>query len=69
VVTNDTITLTWNAIPDQTYRIQYKNALEDAEWTDLTDVTAAADTASVLDGLINDLGPVPQRFYRIMVVN
>jgi hypothetical protein len=69
VITNDTITLTWNAISGQTYRVQFKDNLTDADWTDLTDVTASAATASALAGLIGDLGPIPQRFYRIMVVN
>jgi len=69
VVTNDTITLAWNAIPGQTYRVQFKNSLTDAEWTDLTDVTAAADTASVIGGLVDDLGPIPQRFFRILIVD
>jgi hypothetical protein len=69
VVANDTITLSWNSIPGQTYRVQYKENLTDADWTDLTDVMADAETASVVGGLVNDTGPIPQRFYRILVVN
>ena len=69
VVTNDTITLAWNAIPGQTYRVQFKNNLTDAGWSDLADVTAVADTASDVCGLADESGPVPQRFFRILIVD
>ncbi|MDW8309490.1 MAG: hypothetical protein RMK20_08970, partial [Verrucomicrobiales bacterium] len=56
--------LTWSAIPGVTYRVQYKNNLEDAVWTNLPpDVTATGPTASQTD----PLGPT-QRFYRVVVV-
>jgi hypothetical protein len=69
LVSDGTIIVTWNAIPGQTYRVQSQDNLGDPSWTDLTDVTAAGQTASVVDSLITDLGPIPQRFYRILVVN
>jgi hypothetical protein len=68
VVTNGTITLTWKAVPGQTYRIQFKDSLEAGDWTDLTDLTAESDTASVVGGLTDDQGPIAQRFYRIQVL-
>jgi len=62
-----TIVLTWNSIPDQTYRVQYKDNVTDAEWTDLTDVSAAESTATAVASL--EFGTIPHRFFRIMVVN
>lgn len=54
----ETIVLTWNAIPDQTYRVQYKDKVTDAEWTDLTDVSAAS-TATVVASLLDEFGEFP----------
>jgi hypothetical protein len=65
----ETIVLTWNAIPDQTYRVQYKDNVTDAEWTDLTDVSAAESTATVVASLLDEFGRIPSRFFRIMIVN
>jgi hypothetical protein len=57
--------LTWPATSGKIYRVQYKNSLADAEWTDLKpDVLATGSTASLdvpKDG--------PQRFYRIILLN
>lgn len=58
-------TLTWSAIPGKTYRVQYKETFDAADWTDLLpDVTAIGATASQSD----PLGP-DQRFYRILVLD
>ncbi|HOC55404.1 MAG TPA: immunoglobulin domain-containing protein [Verrucomicrobiota bacterium] len=65
----ETITLTWNSISGQTYRVQYKNNVTDTVWTDLPDITAVAETASAVCGLVDGQGLVPRRFFRIMVVN
>jgi hypothetical protein len=57
--------LAWNAIPGQTYRVQYKPTLAATTWTDLLpDITATATTASATDAV----GSAPQRFYRILVL-
>jgi len=69
VVDGGTVVLTWNSIPDQTYRVQYKDNVTDAEWTDLTDVSAAESTATAVAGLVDEFGFIPHRFFRIMVVN
>jgi len=69
VVDEGTVVLTWNSIPDQTYRVQYKDNVTDAEWTDLTDVSAAESTATAVAGLVDEFGFIPHRFFRIMVVN
>jgi hypothetical protein len=57
-------TLQWSAIPGVKYRVQYKDALDDLNWTDLIpDVTAAGVTASFSDPV-----GTGQRFYRVLVV-
>ncbi|MSU59917.1 MAG: hypothetical protein EXS35_17410 [Pedosphaera sp.] len=64
-IAGDNFTLTWSAIPGATYRVQFKDALDAAGWTDLVpDVTAGGATANKSD----PLGPA-QRFYRVLVVN
>ena len=68
-LTTDSIALNWSAIPGQTYRVQFKNDLADADWSDLRDVTADDTTASLADPFITDSGAIPQRFYRIMVAD
>jgi hypothetical protein len=58
------LVFTWGAIPNMRYRVQFKNNLDDANWTDhVPDVTATSATASKSD----PLGP-SQRFYRVLVV-
>jgi hypothetical protein len=57
--------ISWNTIPGLTYRVQYKNALTDTNWTDLPggDVLATTNLASRLDAgsLTNQT-----RFYRVI---
>jgi hypothetical protein len=65
-VSGNVLTLTWPTVPGKTYRIQFKNHLEDADWS-----TQGADqvgTGAPL-ALNVDLTATPQRFYRVMVVN
>ncbi|MSU59576.1 MAG: hypothetical protein EXS35_15655 [Pedosphaera sp.] len=58
-------TLTWSALGGKTYRVQYKDNLDDTNWTDLApDVTATGPTASKSD----PLGPA-QRFYRVLALD
>jgi len=35
-INNGSFNLTWPAIPNRTYRLQYKSSMNDANWTDLT---------------------------------
>lgn len=56
--------LDWSAIPGTKYRVQFKNNLEDANWTDLApDVTASGSLGSFSDPLGS-----ARRFYRIQVI-
>ena len=63
--TNGT-TLTWSTTPGLTYRLQYKNALTDPSWTDLSgDIIATLNLVSKAD----PAAPTNQsRFYRITVL-
>ncbi len=64
-VSGGNVSLTWSAIAGLKYRVQYKENLLDANWTDLPpDITANAATASLTDN--SGFSP---RFYRIFVVN
>jgi hypothetical protein len=63
--TNGT-TLTWSSLPGLTYHLQFKTALTDPTWLDITgNVTATTNTASILD-------PSPNtnvaRFYRLLAL-
>jgi hypothetical protein len=61
-LTNDTVTLTWTAIAGKSYRLQYRDDLANASWTDLTpDVTASGTTASGT----NAVSAVANRYYRV----
>jgi hypothetical protein len=57
--------ITWSSIAGRTYRVQYKNNLTDANWTDLSpDVTATGVTASKTD----NVGTQPRRFYQVVLL-
>jgi hypothetical protein len=63
--TNNLVTIFWSAIANRTYRVQFKDNLDDSNWSDLLpDVTASGPTASKIDG--SALGA--QRFYRVQAL-
>jgi hypothetical protein len=65
-ISGNVLTLTWPTVPGKTYRIQFKDHLEDADWS--TQGTDQVGTGAPL--VLNvDLTATPQRFYRVMVVN
>ena len=58
------IVLTWSAVSNATYHVQFKSDLNVTDWTDLTgDVLASGSTASKT----NAFTPA-NRFYRVLVV-
>jgi hypothetical protein len=58
---NGTATLSWSSISNRVYRVQYKNSLSDATWTDLPgDVSATGATSSKMDS-----SGGTNRFYRL----
>lgn len=63
-VSGSDFNLTWTAIPGQKYRVQFKDDLNDPDWTDLApEVTANLTSATKSDPL-----RATQRFYRVLVV-
>ena len=65
-LTNGVATITWNSVAGGIYGMQYSDSLNGAVWNDLLpDVTATGSTANQT----NVVSGVPQRFYRIMVLN
>ncbi len=62
---NGVATLTWSAIPGGTYRLQYKDTLDNPTWHDIVpDISATASTVTTTD-LVNGAS---QRFYRVLLV-
>ncbi|MGO9477462.1 MAG: hypothetical protein ACLP7I_05925, partial [Limisphaerales bacterium] len=62
MITNNTIIIKWSAVAGHLYRLQSKNNLNDAVWTDvLPDVTATGATTTTT----NIIGTATQRFFRI----
>ncbi len=60
---NGFATVVWASIPGATYRVQYKNNLDDPAWTDLPgDVVATGTTAMKTDATVPGIA---QRFYRV----
>ena len=55
------VTFGWNSISGKTYKIQYKQNLSDAVWTDLVDVAANGATSTY-----SATNTGNQRFYRIV---
>jgi hypothetical protein len=59
-------TIYWSAVPGHNYRVEFKNNVDDANWTTLVSSTmASTQTASVLDP---DASLVTQRFYRVIAL-
>ncbi|MDB6027049.1 MAG: Stage sporulation protein [Verrucomicrobiales bacterium] len=52
---------TWSAIVGRKYRVQYKDDLGAANWSDLTDITANSSTAS-----FSETAGLTQRYYRVI---
>jgi hypothetical protein len=60
-----TSVITWNSIPGQTYRLQYKGSLGGTNWQEvLPDVTATGPMASATSTTSSS----GQQFYRVIVV-
>jgi len=59
------IVITWSAENARTYRVQYKDDLNAAAWSDLSDVTANSAVASTTEVI----GAAAQRFFRIQLLS
>jgi hypothetical protein len=63
-LTGSNVLISWSAVSNATYRVQFKTDLNATNWTDLAgDVLASSNTASTADTLTRS-----NRFYRIQVV-
>lgn len=61
-ITNGVANLAWDAIPAQTYRLQYKTNLADVNWTDVTPDIIASNKVVRATALAS---PDARRFYRV----
>jgi len=57
-----TVRLTFLAVSNRSYRIEFKNALSDALWTTLTNISGAPSNRLQL---INTTSSIPARYYRL----
>jgi hypothetical protein len=64
-VSETVVTLQWSAIPGATYRLQFKNDLGDAEWSNVSPDVVASENFVVKTDAIG----IGQRFYRILLVD
>jgi len=62
---DETVTLSWDAVPGKTYQVQYKEKLEDTAWTDL----GAAFTATETGDSVAVSNTDKERIYRIIEVS
>ena len=66
VLTNGNANFSWQTYPGKTYRVQFKNDLNDAVWTILgSDATAGGYLLSATNGVVG----IQQRYYRILQLN
>jgi len=63
-ISNQSVTIGWNCLSGQTYRVEYKDDWSATNWSSLTpDVSATGEAASVTDTM-----GFGQRFYRIRLL-
>ncbi len=63
--TNGVVTIAWNSCPGPTYRLQYRNSLSDPIWHDVQPEIFAT---GFLTTATAPLGTLPQRLYRVILV-
>jgi len=63
-MSNGDFNLTWPAIPNRTYRVQFKNSLADAGWTDLTGNLVTTN----LTFRLTNSPPTNAMFYRVSLL-
>jgi len=60
------VILSWNSVSNLSYRVQYKNSLNDLEWSNqIPDIYSVGTVTSATNSL---LGNQPQRFYRVQLI-
>jgi hypothetical protein len=64
-LTNGTVTIHWTAVAAKSYRLEYKDNFEDANWNAAgSNITANQGTAVTTD----NVGDAAQRFYRVVLL-
>jgi len=63
-LTNAVITVTWSAIPGQSYQLQFKDRLEDLNWTDVVGAIVSVGNSAFKDASVGGA----QRFFRVAVL-
>lgn len=64
-INSGNVTVLWSAQPGKRYLVQFKNGLNDSQWSNLGDIVRAATTT----GALPDPSPAPtQRFYRVLLM-
>jgi len=63
---NGVVTLTLPAITGKTYRVEYKNNLNDPAWTPLGGNRLATSATLTID---DNIGSQPQRFYEVLIMD
>jgi Tol biopolymer transport system component len=58
-------TVLWSALPGKRYRVQFKNGLSDAGWSNLAQPVIANSTTG---SLVDPASPKAQRFYRVVLL-
>src|SRR6266540_2380287 len=64
-MSNDVMTLRWTSQPGKTYRLEYKDDLDQTNWNALGDFNANDGTLSAT----NNVNGAPQRYYRVRQLN
>jgi len=65
-ITGNGVTIHWTGIVGRTYRVQFKQTLDDPDWIDLDgDVTAETDESLKMDATA---GASQQRYYRVLLI-
>jgi subtilase family serine protease len=64
-VANGSIQLAWTALPGVQYQVQYKTNLTQTSWINLSSVITATMNPMTFS---NNIGPDPQRFYRVVLL-
>ena len=65
LASENSVVVTWNAIPGKTYRVQFKSDLTESSWSDLPGDVIASDSTAMKTDVINEN---TQRYYRVLVL-
>ena len=63
-LTNGNFGLSWGGVTGRIYRVQSKTDITTDTWTDVTDINASNTTV-----LFTEVPALPQKFYRVIIVN